>query len=46
MLQTVDVVVRTERHRLDVNEVPLFPVVRHGKDIFKIWIPVGLNSGL
>ena len=44
---TVETVVRTQRHRLDADKLPMFSVdFGPGKGFVAIWIPVGLSSGL
>ena len=45
-LETVETVVRTQKHRLEADKFPIFSVGGPGKDFIAIWIPVGLSSGL
>ena len=45
-LETVETVVRTQKHRLEADKFPMFSVGGPGKDFNAIWIPVGLSSGL
>ena len=45
-LETVETVVRTQKHRLETDKFPIFSVGGPGKDFIAIWIPVGLSSGL